>query len=92
LILFELVCEFLWDFLGIYWEFFGRFLGLSYGILWKDFSIFTLVSQDFGFCQDFVSMHKEDKFRSLEVQEASSSHLKTLYFMQTKGYYSNLTN
>ena len=43
----------------------------------------TLKSTDTGFCQDFVSMEKEGRkeggqeFRSLEVREASSSHLKS---------------
>ena len=36
------------------------------------------VCQDFGFCQHFgVMQGKKEEFKSLEVQEASSSHLKT---------------
>ena len=39
------------------------------------------ICQDFGFCQDFVSRQKGGRkegqeLRSLEVREASSSHLK----------------
>ena len=39
-----------------------------------------MLNSDFDFCQDFVSMEKEGggthEFRSLEVREASSLHLK----------------
>ena len=53
-------------------DFFGRnSLLFEYGRNW-------FVCQNFGFCQDFVSMEKEGRgqeFRSLEVREASSSHL-----------------
>ena len=40
--------------------------------------------QDFGFCQDIVSRHKKERkeeFRSLKVQETSSSHLKISNFV-----------
>ena len=56
---------------GFFWEdFIGRIIGRIFlgGIL-------CLHCQDFGFCQDFVSMEKEGKFQSLEVR-ASISHLK----------------
>ena len=44
------------------------------------------VCQDFGFCQDFVSMKdrgRRTNFKSLEVREAGSSHLK-IAFMYCK--------
>ena len=70
-----------WEFLKILWEFF------SYGRKW-------FVCKDFGFCQDFVSMHKEEgrrsKFRSLEERETSSSHLKnylTTIHKSANGHY-----
>ena len=68
---------FLRKFLGkIFWkDFFGR--NLLWGFFCEELFVeLFFVFQDFGFCQDFVSMHKDKKFRSLEVQEASSSHLK----------------
>ena len=57
--------------LGFLWEFFVNSLGI-------DLSVEILV-----FCQDFVSVEKEGgrkdkKFKSLELQEASSSHLKNV--------------
>ena len=64
----------------IFWEdLFGRIFGMNYlgqilCLYWN-----WLVCQDFGFCQDFVSMEKEGRgqeFRSLEVREASSLQLK----------------
>ena len=54
--------NFLGGFFGrIFWEdFFGRIFWEDF---WEDFfernSLFTLICQDFGFCQDFVSMEKE---------------------------------
>ena len=82
--------EFFWRnfFGGIFWEFFfGRIFGRIFlgGLLGEFFGRNSLggilclhwnwlVCQDFGFCQDFVSMEKEggrrkDKnFRSLEVR------------------------
>ena len=56
-------------------EFFGRT------------SWFTLVCQDFGFCQDFVSVQgrrKANESQSLEVQEASSSHLNLSIFIRVE--------
>ena len=63
--------DFLGNCLGFLWEFFVNSLGI-------DLSVEILV-----FCQDFVSVEKEGgrkdkKFRSLELQEASSSHLKNV--------------
>ena len=61
----------------VFWEdFLGGFL---FGrIFWEDFledcfernSLFMLICQDLGFCQDFVSIKKEggQEFRSLEVR------------------------
>ena len=56
---------------GIFWEeFFGRYSLLTllksaksfeYGRNW-------FVCQDIGFCQDFVSIKKDKKFRSLELR------------------------
>ena len=62
---------------GFFWEdFLGGFFWdrIFWEDFWKDFfernSLFTLICQDFGFCQDFVSMEKEggQEFRSLEVR------------------------
>ena len=96
----EFVSDYFRNCLGIFVDFFGILLGNSLGNLWdflveffgKLFQYWRnwFVCQYFSFCQDFVSMHMKDKFRSLEVQEASSSHIKTLNFMQIKDYHSKL--
>ena len=69
-------------------EFFGNSLGIVNDCLhFKklfEYGRNLFVCQDFGFCQDFVSMEKDKKFRSLEVREASSSHLK---INKLKGYH-----
>ena len=65
--------------------FFGRiFLGEFFGgILCLHWN--SVVCLDFDFCQDFVSMEKEGgggkEFRSLEVRDASSSHLKSIFWI-----------
>ena len=50
-------------------------------IFWEEFIlhivIFIEYERDWFVCQDFVSMHKEGKFQSLEVREQAPSHLKT---------------
>ena len=62
--------EFLRFFLEIFWKFFGNFLEFfldffgdfilnSLGILWE-YGRNWFVCEDFGFCQDFVSMEKEE--------------------------------
>ena len=63
---------FFWeDFFGrIFWEdFFGRiFFGEDFfgGILWEEFFVYIGIDcQDFGFCQDFVSMEKEGRRKNL---------------------------
>ena len=70
---------------GIFWEnFFGR--NFLRGIFGRN-SLFTLlklfeyerdwfVCQDFGFCQDFVSMKGRKEGRILRSAIASTSHLK----------------
>ena len=72
---------FLEDFFGVI--FLEELLGRNF---WEEFFVDIIkvfeydwfVCQDFGICQDFVSMEKEGKFQSLEVREQALMHFKNL--------------
>jgi hypothetical protein len=75
----------------IFWEDFivRNFLGGFFGrnslfklLKWFEYERDWFVCQDFGFCQDFVSMEKEGRKISLEVREQAPSHLKISVFYQ----------
>ena len=69
-------------------SFFGRIFGRNFlrGILFGEFFV-KLVCQDFGFCQDFVSIKKEEegkKFRSLEVRRKLIALKKIVILFSSK--------
>ena len=67
------------NFWGTSFGFWGEYIGNSLGDLLKDFgrNEYFEYERNFCFCQDFGLMEKErGKFKSIEVREASSSHLK----------------
>ena len=52
----------------IFWEIFGKILGEIFGnsLGYLNIEMNWFVCQDFGFCQDFVSMEKEDEISILK--------------------------